>query len=357
MIRVRAGWHAVCISLLACAKPEAKLADAGALAPLPAPSFSRSTEIVDARRGQSEDAGGPGGDGGIDPAPFMTSRPVWGKSIGHTSVVFKLKLERGALLDGGTGEGQVENRVVEAAYKPRSKRGKTRYRGEIAAYRLGRALGLPNVPPAFPRAFSVAELGAALGGPASAAGKLFADEVVADARGEVRGALIPWIAGLRFVPLEAEPSRLEWRRWLDGSESVPDEKRKLAAQISTMIVFDYLTGNWDRWSGGNIGTDETGETLLYIDNDGAFYDPPPPEPLARQRALVRDDARFSKSFLAALRALEPEVARAALGEEAPGEALFSPKVLAGLDERRRDVLRLVDGRVAKEGRDKVLAFE
>jgi hypothetical protein len=34
-----------------------------------------------------------------------------------------------------------------------------------------------------------------------------------------------------------------------------------------------------------------------------------------------------------------------------------PKVLAGLDERRRDVLGLVDGRLAKDGRDKVLAFE
>ena len=259
----------------------------------------------------------------------------------HFSVVFKLRLEGGA----------------EAAYKPRSKRGKTRYRGEIAAYRLGRALGITNVPPALPRAFVVAELGSALGGPETAAGKLLGDEVVADARGEVRGALIPWIVGLGFLALEAEPLRSEWRGWLLETGRVPEEKRKVAAQISTMIVFDYLTANWDRWSGGNVGTDATGQAVLYIDNDGAFFDPPPPEPLAKQKALVRDDARFSRSFLAALRLLEPEVAKAAFGEDAPGEPLLSPKVLAGLEERRRDVLSLVDARVSKEGQDKVLVFE
>jgi hypothetical protein len=344
-----------CFLFGACAKPEAKATDAGALAAQPLPSSSTPAE--DAGQGEPFEAGrgwehGGWGDRAVDLAPFMTSRPVWGKSIGHTSVVFKLRLVGQEPLEGGAPE-----RGLEAAYKPRSKRGKARYRGEIAAYRLGLALRLTNVPPALPRAFAVFELGAALGGPSSAAGKLFTEEVVADERGDVRGALIPWIVGLKFLPLEAEPLRSEWRGWLASTGSVPEDKRKLAAQISTMIVFDYLTGNWDRWSGGNIGTDETGDTLLYIDNDGAFFDPPPPEPLAKQRTLVREDARFSRSFIAALRLLEPEAAKAALGEDGPGEPLLSPKVLAGLQERRKDVLALVDATVRKDGQDKVLAFE
>jgi hypothetical protein len=295
-------------------------------------------------------------DEGLEGALFKTSRPIWGKSIGHTSVVFKLKLE--AEEDDGRRKGKGgKDGALEAAYKPRSKRGKTRYRGEIAAYRLGRALGITNVPPAFSRAFVVSELEVALGGPDSAAGKLLAEEVVADSRGEVRGALIPWIVGLKFLSLEAEPFRSEWHSWLSSTGSVPEDKQKLAAQISTMIVFDYLTGNWDRWSGGNIGTDETGDTLLYIDNDGAFFDPPPPEPLAKQRMLVRENARFSRSFVAALRLLEPDIAKAALGEDVPGEPLLSSKVLTGLDERRRDVLTLLDAKISKDGEHKVLAFE
>ena len=41
-----------------------------------------------------------------------------------------------------------------------------------------------------------------------------------------------------------------------------------------MIVFDYLTANWDRWSGGNVAEDSANGKLLFVDNDGAFYDPP-----------------------------------------------------------------------------------
>ena len=322
-----------CVLVMACGRLSTKAApvavDAQAAAPSPSAASPEdaATHRVDA--------------GGVDLAPYTMARPVSGKSVGHTSVVFKLKLEGG----------------VEAAYKPRSRRGKTRYRGEVAAYRLGRALGIPNVPPAIVRSFSVDELRAALGDPSSGAGKLFADEIVPDEHGEVRGALIPWIVGLTFPSLEAEPKRTEWRAWLGGPNVVPEDERDFAAQISDLLIFDYLTGNWDRWSGGNIGADESGQKLLFIDNDGAFFDPPPPEPLAKQRALVREDARFSKGFIRALRALDPEVAKAAMGEDAPGEPLLAPKVLAGLEERRKEVLGLVDARIAKDGEDKVLTFE
>jgi hypothetical protein len=277
----------------------------------------------------------------VDLAPYATQRPVWGKSIGHTSVVFKLRLEGGR----------------EAAWKPRSKRGANRYRGEIAAYRLGRALGITNVPPALPRAFPLADLRASLGDPSSGAGKLLADEAIANAQGEVRGAIIPWIVDLHFLDLEAEPKRSEWRRWLAESGSVPQEHATVARQISTMIVFDYLTGNWDRWSGGNVGTDAGGETVLFIDNDGAFFDPPPPAPLAKQRALLAEDARFSRSFIAALRALGPEATKAAMGEDEPGVALLAPRVLAGLEERRQSALLMVDAKIKTDGEDKVLCFE
>jgi hypothetical protein len=124
-----------------------------------------------------------------------------------------------------------------------------------------------------------------------------------------------------------------------------------------MIVFDYLTANWDRWSGGNVGTDATGQTILFIDNGGAFFDPPPAAPLAKQRALLADDARFSRRFIARLRALDADAARRAMGEDAPGEPLLSPRVLAGLEERRKTALAVVDARIAKDGEDKVLDFE
>jgi hypothetical protein len=340
----RLAWAGACL-FLACGKPETKPVEEAREAPAEASDgpfdAGISAEVGAAVNDGGDPRDGSAGDGGPDLAAYASARPVWGKSIGHTSVVFKLKLEGGA----------------EAAYKPRSKRGKARYRGEIAAYRLGRALGLTNVPPALPRSFSGAELRLVLGDPTIGAGKLFADEVVLGEQGQVEGAIIPWIVGLKFLPLEAEPKRAEWKEWLSGPRAVPEEEQKLAGAISTMIVFDYLTGNWDRWSGGNIGTDEKGQALLFIDNDGAFYDPPPPEPLEKQKALLKADARFSKSFIHALRAFDPEAAKAAMGDEKPGEPLLSAKVLAGLEERRKDALAIIDARVKKVGEDRVLIFE
>lgn len=260
---------------------------------------------------------------------FATALPVSGKAIGHTSVVFKLTLVGGLV----------------AAFKPKSKRGPQRYKGEIAAHRLAVALDLRNVPRAIPRAFPSGALRAAL--TASGASALFDAEVVAEG-GLVRGALLPWLDQLELVPLEGEPWRSRWAGWLkDGV--VPDDQRAFAADIATMLVFDYVTGNFDRWSGGNIGRDKATGRLLFIDNDGAFYETPHPAALARQLELVRSAQRFSKSFVKSLGALDAPALRAALGDEAPGQPLLSERVLAGVDARRAIAL--------EELAKKTLAFD
>ena len=128
---------------------------------------SHRTNLADASASSTGADGGPP----IDDR-YFASLPVRGKSIGHTSVVFKLAL------DGG----------LDVAYKPRSHRGGERFHGEIAAYRLAVALGLDNVPPAVPRSFPADVLRKSLDDQASA---LFAQEGVVEEGGTVRGALIP----------------------------------------------------------------------------------------------------------------------------------------------------------------------
>jgi hypothetical protein len=276
-----------------------------------------------------------------DLAAYLTAAPQSGKSIGHTSVVFRLKLEGG----------------LEAAYKPRSKRGPSRYKGEIAAYRLAKALGLPNVPPAMPRSFARATLLKALGGEGTDAGALLVKEgIVADA-GDVPGAIIPWIPHLELMALEEDPLLSLWRGWLDTAEPVPEEKRALAAQISTLIVFDYVTGNWDRWSGGNVGFSPKARMLLFVDNDGAFYDTPPAAPLAAQKERLTAVRRFSRTFVRRLRTLDAAALRKALGDESPDVPLLGEKALAGVDARREEALRIIDARIKKSSEDAVLDFE
>jgi hypothetical protein len=269
--------------------------------------------------------------------------PVAAKSVGHTSYVLKVTLAGGKV----------------GVFKPRSRRalGDRRYRGEIAAYRLGTALGLDNVPQATPRAFDAAALRAACAATPGNAER-FDKEALVDPDGKLRGAFIDWIADYRELPLEGAAWRARWEPWLmDPAARIPDADLGLASAISTMIAFDYLTANWDRWSGGNVARAGADGTVLYVDNDGAFYERPPPDSLERQLGVLRRVVRFSRRFVDALRALEPPKLADALGDAEPGDPLEPRGVLAAVEERRRAIVQIVDSRVARSGERATLAFE
>ncbi len=257
------------------------------------------------------------------------------RPIGHTSVVFKLGL---------TGD-------LTAAYKPRSKVGSVRFRGEVAAYRLAVAWGLTNVPPADFRSFPAKELRSVLDQKAQ---KMFDEQVVVEPDGTVRGALIPWIPKLEFIPLEKDEQAKRWRPWLGIGTPIATTPTgcdaKLAGQISTLVSFDLITANWDRWSGGNIGVVH-GECdrLLFVDNDGAFFDPVPQDLFHRQLAEFNTVKRFSRSFVKALERVSENDLRAALGEESPGKALLPDKTITGILARRKVVLSTVTSAVQQLG--------
>ena len=160
-----------------------------------------------------------------------------------------------------------------------------------------------------------------------------------------------------MLPLEEGSSRARWEPWLtDANVTVPDEYRALAAGISTMIVFDYVTANWDRWSGANVAEDGATGKLLYVDNDGAFYEAPPADALARQLGLLRRVRRFSRRFVEALRAMTGQSMRDAIGEESPGVPLLDDRVLAAADARRGTALKTIDARLGDAGEGATLVF-
>jgi len=324
---------AIAAGVGACSRGGAKESGAGGNASADAGAGAGAGAGPGAGADAGAGAGPSAGDAAADD-PYVTAEPIAAKSIGHTSYVLKVTLAGGA----------------QAAFKPRSKRplGDRRYKGEIAAYRLATALGLGNVPRAIPRTFAAAPLRAALPDLDFAA--------IVDDGDTMRGALIPWIAGYRIVPLEEDAERERWEPWVFGGAAVPDAQRARAAAIATMIAFDYVTANWDRWSGGNVAEDDRG-TLLYVDNDGAFYDWPAPKALAAQRGQLERVARWSRRFVEALRRTDLRALRAALGDERPGEPLVSERALAGVDERRREVLAIVAARVKAHGERATFAFE
>jgi hypothetical protein len=268
--------------------------------------------------------------------PLTSAAPIAAKSIGHTSYVLKLTLDGGAL----------------AVFKPRSKRplGDHRYKGEIAAHRLAVALGLDNVPRAIPRTFAADALRPLVPG--------FDANALVDDDGAIRGALMPWIPQYRVLSLEEDAQRKRWEPWVfDARARIPDDQRALAATISTMIAFDYVTANWDRWSGGNVAVDGATGTVLFVDNDGAFYEWPPPAALARQRAQLDHVARFSRRFVAALRAMDVDRLRAVLGDESPGVPLLPARAVDGVASRCKTVVDVVDARIRAGGEQTVLSFD
>ncbi|MBX3264153.1 MAG: hypothetical protein KF782_31060 [Labilithrix sp.] len=286
----------------------------------------------------------------VDASAAAAAQPSWafgcedegtprsGKSVGHTSVVFKVELSSGK----------------KAAWKPNARRVKGRYRGEAAAFRLAQALGIPNVPPACVRAFDANAAAAALA-PSPDAAKLFASEAIVEG-GKVHGVVVPWIDGLTFWPLEKEPLRSEVRAWLGAGGEIPAAKVDLARQASTLVAFDFVTGNWDRYSGENVGLDRAGSLVLYIDNDAAFMEGPPKARLAENQARLEATARFSRRLVARARALDEARLAAALGEEAPGRPLLSAAAVTAVAKRLAAFVAIVDAKIAAHGEDATLYF-
>lgn len=267
------------------------------------------------------------------PAPtldFVNAAPKGGRSLGHTSVVFKVELANGA----------------KVVFKPSTRRGPRRYKGEIAAYRLGVALGLgENVPKAYFRTFEAQALANVLAAPAL---ELHEKESIVEG-GRVKGAVMPWIDDLDFIALEKEPLLSEWKGWLKKDVVVPEDKKRLAADTSAMICFDWLTANWDRWSGGNVGISKNGGQLLFVDNDGAFFEAPPKDGLERTKKLLLAMDRFPRALMRRIRALDEAKLAEMLGEESKFVPLLSAKAFAGVIERKKELVAIVDAKLADGG--------
>jgi hypothetical protein len=236
------------------------------------------------------------------------------KSIGHTSVVLKIEQTDGAKI----------------AWKPDSRVGRGRFKGEIAAYRLAQLLGIENVPPALPLDLERDELARAVENDEKAK-QLLDDQIVFDGT-LAHGAFTEWIDDYAVLPLEKES---EWRTWLKKGASIPDAKKELARETSTLVLFDYLTANWDRWSGANVASSKG--KMLYVDNDGAFFENPPKDGLARNKKNLEGVERFSKTVVERLRAVgDAEIASAI--------DILSKKAIDGVLARRKEALGMLENK-------------
>ena len=177
----------------------------------------------------------------------------------------------------------------------------------------------------------------------------------------VRGAAIYWIPELTNVGLENAARGL--RRigeWLHADGELPQASRSLAASLSTMLAFDYLIGNFDRWSGGNVLGDAAATLRLRARprpgvsgaDEREAASPTVARPAAR-RALLR-------RFYAALKRLTPRAASSRSSASDPASArgeLLCERQFAGVFDRREALLSHIDSLIALHGERGVLVFE
>lgn len=253
---------------------------------------------------------------------IRTARITGRRQVGSTSVNFHLSL---------AGD-------VDAAFKPRSQSHGDAYRAEIAAFRLNRMLGLSRVPPAITRIIPRAQL------------HLSAETTVTVERdGTVRGAAIYWVPLLRDSRIDQERERSRWAGWLRQRGTVPPEQSARAEEVSTLVVFDFLTGNWDRWSGANVPMDAAGH-LIYRDNNGGFEEPFGESMLAGVMRHLRLVQKFSRGVIDRARALSEASIRAEMALDGdPAHPPLSAAQIASLLRRRDTLVAYVDDLVRRHG--------
>ncbi len=129
----------------------------------------------------------------------------------------------------------------------------------------------------------------------------------------------------------------------------------MAAQLSELIVFDFLTANPDRYSGGNMKMSADGTQLYFMDNTMTFFLDPTGIPRNRE-ALLRAQ-RFSRALYEALPRITVRTLQRALTEEvgASYEILTSSEIEAVV-ARREFARKYIDDLIAQYGEGKVLAF-
>jgi len=140
---------------------------------------------------------------------------------------------------------------------------------------------------------------------------------------------------------------VQWRSWPRADGGTVD-------QISDVLVFDFLVGNWDRFSGvpawWGVNCQFTDGHIVSIDNGAAFTT----TANDRVRARFESAERFSRSLLRELELLDPPTVGDWLFPEA---SPLEKRKLERFWLQRAAVLDRVGQLSSEHGEDTVLAFD
>lgn len=269
---------------------------------------------------------------------LATSKSRQFKPVGRTSVLFRMR---------------TVSRVT-AGYKVESHGREQGYRAEIAAYRVSRLLMLDNVPPTIFRQATKQEIRSRFHKEKLARWPGVARATSWQRNGVVDGSASYWIKGAHRG---LEERRDDWTSWLRIDGSIPAGKTKLARDLSTMILFDFLVANWDRFSGGNLLMNPEQTRAILVDNDRAFarIDEELYEQLLDD---LMNTERFSGEVVDRLVTLDRDAIEEELARD-PSHArqpVLADKQVAAILDRRETILSHIAALAEEHGSERVLFF-
>jgi hypothetical protein len=242
-----------------------------------------------------------------------------------------------------------------AAWKPTQTNTQTIPRKEIAAYRINRLLGLNAVPPAAPRVVAREELLGHLHPESIPQIPRIEAETIFGPGGKTVGTASYWIPVIKDSGFDTPEGQRLAQAWLSVGEHIPADKVDIAAQLSDLAVFDFLTCNPDRLSGGNMKMSPDGKQLYYMDNTMSFF--VEPMGVTKTRAELMKVQRFSRATYAALDRISVPTLEQVLSEETgtPYEIL-TPAEIRAVVARRDAVRQYVAVLIGQFGSAQVMAF-
>lgn len=248
---------------------------------------------------------------------------------------------------------------ARAAFKPNQTNMQTIPRKEVAAYRINRLLGLNSVAPALGREFHMDDIIASLVPDHAYHLPRLEAEMVRD-DGFVAGELSWWIPIITYAEIggfriDSVEGIVTWKRYLAIGGKIPPRDRSMAAQISDMLLFDFVINNMDRWSGGNTRASADGSTLYFMDNTLSFGVDPDGHP--KSLVYLQRSQRFSRSMVTALRNLDKRQLGEALEYEVePFEELLTEAEARAVLSRRDVALDYIEQLIEMHGEAEVLVF-
>lgn len=284
------------------------------------------------------------------PRPASSDAGVWTRGRGFLGLddagtlarICRAPIER---IERNRGGSTLSFRVwfaggQRALFKPQQRADVANFRAELASFRLSRLLDLHRTPPACGRVVPREMLQRAAD---SSGDTAFSQRVMTELLGrveEVPGAMLHWVPGA----LEPVPGVERYAQLLDITRPLPPADVSLAAELSALLLFDFLEDNVDRWSGGNIlrqraPAGEPPLPMLFMDNGASFsainggLGARPSD----QAARLDHVQRFSPSLLRALRGLTAATLQAAVAEDPLGPCLSAAQIQAVLTRRDRIV--------------------